>query len=134
MTNGIYGVSGTFVAYRQRGVLRRLKATPMPLPSFIGSRVLVQLFLGARPGGPGDRRRGRCCSTSTSAAGPTLARVAVLAIIGSGSFVTIGFFVAAVSKNVEAAAALGQVIGTPMMFLSGSSSRWTTRRPGSSRS
>ena len=45
MTNGIYGVSGTFVAYRQRGVLRRLKATPMPLPSFIGSRVLVHLFL-----------------------------------------------------------------------------------------
>jgi ABC-2 type transport system permease protein len=43
----------------------------------------------------------------------------VLALIGSGSFVSIGFFVAAISKNVEAAAALGQVIGTPMMFLSG---------------
>src|SRR5664280_882859 len=118
MTNGIYGVSGTFVAYRQRGVLRRLKATPMPLPSFIGSRVLMQLFVSlvqaalvlatgallfhVNVGGPG-----------------TWARMALLALIGSGSFVAIGFFIAAVSKNVETSAALGQVVGTPMMFLSG---------------
>jgi len=118
MTNGIYGVSGTFVAYRQRGVLRRLKATPMPLPSFIGSRVLVHLFLALI-------QAALVIGVGVSlfhvhlAAGPTLARVAVLALIGSGSFVSIGFFVAAVSKNVESAAALGQVIGTPMMFLSG---------------
>ena len=118
MTNGIYGVSGTFVAYRQRGVLRRLKATPMPLPSFIGSRVLVHLFLALIQAAL-VIAVGVVLFHVHMAAGPTLARMAVLALIGSGSFVAIGFFVAAISKNVEAAAALGQVIGTPMMFLSG---------------
>lgn len=118
MTNGIYGVSGTFVAYRQRGVLRRLKATPMPLPSFIGSRVLVHLGLALVQAGL-VVAVGVGLFHVHMAPGPTLARIAVLALIGSGSFVSIGFFVAAVSKNVEAAAALGQVIGTPMMFLSG---------------
>jgi ABC-2 type transport system permease protein len=118
MTNGIYGVSGSFVAYRQRGVLRRLKATPMPLPSFIGSRVLVHLFLALIQAGL-VIAVGVVAFHVHMAPGPTLARMAVLSLIGSGSFVSIGFFVAAISKNVEAAAALGQVIGTPMMFLSG---------------
>ena len=118
MTNGIYGVSGSFVAYRQRGVLRRLKATPMPLPSFVGSRVLVHLFLALIQAAL-VIAVGVVLFHVHMAAGPTLARMAVLALIGSGSFVAIGFFVAAVSKNVETAAALGQVIGTPMMFLSG---------------
>jgi ABC-2 type transport system permease protein len=118
MTKGIYGVSGSFVAYRQRGVLRRLKATPMPLPSFIGSRVLVHLFLALIQAGL-VIAVGVVAFHVHMAPGPTLARMAVLALIGSGSFVSIGFFVAAISKNVESAAALGQVIGTPMMFLSG---------------
>ena len=118
MTNGIYGVSGTFVTYRQRGVLRRLKATPMPLPSFVGSRVLVHLFLALIQAAL-VIAVGVGMFHVHMAGGPTLERMALLALLGSGSFVSIGFFVAAVSHNVEIAAALGQVIGTPMMFLSG---------------
>jgi len=118
MTNGIYGVSGTFVTYRQRGVLRRLKATPMPLPSFVGSRVVVHLFLALIQAAL-VIAVGVGLFHVRMAGGPTLERMAVLALLGSGAFVSIGFFVAAVSKNVEIAAALGQVIGTPMMFLSG---------------
>jgi ABC-2 type transport system permease protein len=118
MTNGIYAVSGTFVTYRQKGVLHRLRATPMPLSSFIGASVLVHLV------------RSLIQAALVLAVGVfvfhvhvagvhLLLRVAVLALVGAGCFVTIGFFVAAVAKNVEIAAALGQVIGTPMMFLSG---------------
>jgi ABC-2 type transport system permease protein len=118
MTNGIYGVSGTFVTYRQRGVLRRLKATPMPLPSFVGSRVLVHLFLALIQAAL-VIAVGVVLFSVHMAPGPTLVKMGILSLIGSGSFVTIGFFVAAVAKNVEIAAALGQVIGTPMMFLSG---------------
>ncbi len=118
MTNGIYGVSGTFVTYRQRGVLRRLKATPIPLPSFVGSRVLVHLLLALIQAAL-VIAVGVGMFHVHMASGPTLERMAVLALLGSGGFVSIGFFVAAISKNVEIAAALGQVIGTPMMFLSG---------------
>ena len=61
MTNGIYGVSGSFVAYGeegQRGVLRRLKATPMRCPLYRLARAGAPVP-GAHPGRPGDRRRGR---------------------------------------------------------------------------
>lgn len=118
MTSGIYGVSGTFVYYRQNGVLRRLKATPMPLGSFVSTRVLVHLVTALIQAGL-VLLVGVVLFGVQVASGPTLAKVAVLSLIGSGAFVTIGFFIAAVSKNVEIAAALGQVIGTPMMFLSG---------------
>ena len=42
-----------------------------------------------------------------------------VAIVGSGTFVSLGFAIAAVSKNIEVAQALMNVIQTPMMFLSG---------------
>jgi ABC-2 type transport system permease protein len=118
MTTGIYAISGTFVTYRERGVLRRLKATPMPLGSFIASRVLMQLLVSliqtALVLGTG------ALLFKVNIGGlDTWLRVGALAIIGSASFVTIGFFVASVSKNIEIASALGNVIGTPMMFLSG---------------
>jgi ABC-2 type transport system permease protein len=118
MTVGIYGISGTFVAYRERGVLRRLKATPMPLGSFIGSRVLMQLFVSLVQAALVLATGSLLFHVNVGGVG-TWARVGVLAIVGSASFVTIGFFVASVSKNIEIAAALGNVIGTPMMFLSG---------------
>jgi ABC-2 type transport system permease protein len=118
MTNGIYAVSGTFVSYREKGVLRRLKATPMPLTSFISSRVLMHLITALIQAAL-VIAVGVLLFNVHVASGPTLLRVGILALIGSSSFVTIGFFVAAVAKNVEVAAALGQIIGTPMMFLSG---------------
>ena len=72
----------------------------MPLPSFIGSRVLVHLFLALIQAGL-VIAVGVVAFHVHMAPGPTLARMAVLALIGSGSFVSIGFFVAAISKNVS---------------------------------
>jgi ABC-2 type transport system permease protein len=118
MTVGIYGISGTFVALRERGVLRRLKATPMPLGSFVGSNVLIQLGVSLVQAALVLATGALLFNVNIGGAGTWL-RVAVLALIGSASFVTIGFFVASVSKNIEIAAALGNIIGTPMMFLSG---------------
>lgn len=118
MTNGIYGVSATFVEYRQRGVLRRLKATPMPLSSFVGARVLVNLVTALIQAGL-VIAVGVFLFHVHVMGGMTALYVVLLALLGASSFITIGFFVSAISKNVESAAALGQVIGTPMMFLSG---------------
>ncbi len=118
MTSGVYGVSGTFVEYRQRGVLRRLKATPMPLSSFIGARVLVSLITALLQAGL-VIAVGVFLFHVHIMGGMTALNVVLLALLGASSFITIGFFVAAISKNVESAAARGQVIGPPMMFLSG---------------
>jgi ABC-2 type transport system permease protein len=118
MSNGIYGVSGTFVAYRQKGVLRRLRATPMPIGRFVSARVLVHLGLALIQAGL-VLFVGIAAFHVHVTGADTLLKVGLLALVGSSSFVTIGFFVAAISRNTEIAAALGQVIGTPMMFLSG---------------
>ena len=118
MTSGIYGVSGVFTNYREKGVLRRLKATPMPLTSFVSARVLVQLLVALV-------QAALVIAVGVLAFGVDIGGwsmvmpVVVLSLVGAASFITIGFFIASVSKNVEAAAALGQVVGTPMMFLSG---------------
>lgn len=118
MTNGIYAVSGTFVTYRQRGVLHRLRATPLPLASFIGAYVLTHLVRSLIIAGL-VIAVGVFAFHVQVASGPTLLKVALVAVVGSYCFVTLGFFIAAVAKNIETAAAIAQVIGTPMMFLSG---------------
>jgi len=118
MTNGIYAVSGTFVTYRQKGVLRRLRATPLPPGSFVSAYVLVNLVRSLMTAALVLAVGILIFNVNVTGPG-VLARTVVLALIGSGTFVSLGFFVAAVAKNIEVAAALGQVIGTPMMFLSG---------------
>jgi len=48
----------------------------------------------------------------------SLLLVAIVAVVGAGCFVSLGFAIAAVSKNQEVAQALMNVVQTPMMFLS----------------
>ena len=43
MQSGVFTVGGRMVFDKQKGVLRRLRATPMPLCSYMTSNVLVQL-------------------------------------------------------------------------------------------
>jgi ABC-2 type transport system permease protein len=49
----------------------------------------------------------------------SLLLVTIVAVVGAGCFVSLGFAIAAVSKNQEVAQALMNVVQTPMMFLSG---------------
>jgi ABC-2 type transport system permease protein len=107
-----------FVSYREKGVLRRLKATPMPLGGFVAARVLMQLVVAVIQAGL-VIAVGVLAFHVSIGGWSVVAPVVLLSLVGAASFVTIGFFIAAISKNVESAAALGQVVGTPMMFLSG---------------
>jgi ABC-2 type transport system permease protein len=118
MTNGIYGVSGSFVTYRQKGVLRRLKATPLPLRSFVGASVLVHLVRSLITAGLVLLVGVVLFGVNVTGVN-VLSKTALLSLIGSGAFVALGFFIAAIARNTEIAAALAQVIATPMMFLSG---------------
>jgi len=118
MTNGIYGVSATFVTYRQKGVLRRLKATPLPLGSFVSANVLVHLIRSLITAGLVLVVGVVLFGVHVTGA-EVLLKTAVLSLIGSGAFVALGFYIAAIARNTEIAAALAQVIATPMMFLSG---------------
>ena len=116
MQTAIFGVGGTLVTYKEKGILRRLRATPLPMSSFMGANVLmrivtslVQMVIVLLVG---------VLLFHVTINGSLLV-LTVVAIVGSACFVSLGFTIAAVSKNIEVAQALMNVVQTPMMFLSG---------------
>ena len=116
MQTGIFGIAGTLVTYKEKGILRRLKATPLSLTSFVGAGIVMRIVTGIVQ------------TALILVVGMALFKVhvngsllfvAILAVVGSGAFVSLGFAIAGVSKNVESAQAVMQVVQMPMMFLSG---------------
>ncbi|HEY8447373.1 MAG TPA: ABC transporter permease [Thermomicrobiales bacterium] len=116
MNSGVIGLSTAFVAYRERGILRRIKVTPFPLTSFITARVVSQvivavaqalILVGLAKVLFGLKIRGN------------LLLILIAILIGALAFLAIGFAIAAVSRNVEVAASYSNLITFPMLFLSG---------------
>jgi ABC-2 type transport system permease protein len=116
MNGGMVGLSAAFVVMRERGVLRRIKLTPFPLISFITARVATQLLIAL---GHAAILLGLAKLILNLDIVGNLLEVAVLILLGSLAFLTIGFFVAGVSRKQEGATALAQLITFPMLFLSG---------------
>ncbi|MBE3583795.1 MAG: ABC transporter permease [Limnochordaceae bacterium] len=116
MQSGLMGVTWVVSTYRERRVLKRVLATPFPPAAFLAGLVarftltnMIQatiimlvgvLVFHARVTG-------------------SLAILASLAVLGSLTFLAIGFAISTLSKTPEAANNLGSAIAFPMMFLSG---------------
>jgi ABC-2 type transport system permease protein len=116
MNSGVIGVSTAFVTYRERGILRRIKVTPFPLRSFILARVTSQLLqaiaqtaiLVALAWAVFDMHlRGN------------LLVIALAIVVGALAFIAVGFAIAAISRDTEAAASYANLVTFPMLFLSG---------------
>jgi ABC-2 type transport system permease protein len=116
MNAGMIGLSTAFVGYRERGILRRIKVTPLPLWKFVLSRILAALAIVMVS----------CFALMAMAKivwglnvrGNWLLIVGVLAL-GGLAFLGIGYAIAAISRNVETAAVFGNALSFPMLFLSG---------------
>jgi ABC-2 type transport system permease protein len=116
MTNGVQALSSTFVAFREQGILRRIRGTPFPLWQFILSRITTQvvvavfqiIILVAIA----------ILLFDVQIASSYLA-MGVLVVIGAITFLSIGFIVSAFAGNTDVADAAGTLITLPMMFLSG---------------
>ncbi len=120
MQNGILGLSAAFVTLRERGVLRRIRVTPFPLLSFIAARIVsnlivvlcqVAILLGMAKAVFNLQVGGNVADVALN--------VAIFAILGALAFLTLGFFVAGISRKVENANTLGNLITFPMLFLAG---------------
>ncbi|RIK38622.1 MAG: hypothetical protein DCC58_16425 [Chloroflexi bacterium] len=116
MNSGMIGLASAFVTYRERGILRRIKATPFPLSSFIGARITSQLFVSVTQ------------AIVLVGAGMLLfdlringnpLYILVMVILGSLAFLSLGFVIAAFARNQEAADSIANAFSFPMMFLSG---------------
>lgn len=116
MIGGVLGLPAAFVVVRERGVLRRIQATPFPLIGFVIVRVATQLLLALCQAAI---LLGLAKLTFDLDIAGNLFAVAVFAFLGALAFLTVGFFVAGVARKRESATTLAQLITFPMLFLSG---------------
>ena len=116
MQLGLFATAQPLVALRVQGVLKRLNATPLSrialLTAYVAFRLTVALFQTA------------ICVLI----GRYAFKVAVVGnvwalsgwlFLGTLVFISLGFFMAAVSKNEEICIGLGNIINLPMILLSG---------------
>jgi ABC-2 type transport system permease protein len=115
MQLGIFGAV-PLVAQREKLILKRLGATPLPRWTLVGSNVVLRLLIGlvqaALIVGIGSVVFG------VQVLG-ALWLMAAVVILGALTFISIGYLVAAFVRTEEAANGVVQVIQFPMMFLSG---------------
>jgi ABC-2 type transport system permease protein len=116
MQMGLFSVAFSFVQLKNRGVLRRLLATPVHPASFLFAQVFTRLtvsilqtlvLIGVA-----------MAFFSVDIAG-NMASILLLALLGGGVFVSLGFAVSGWAQSEEVAAPIANVIALPMMFLSG---------------
>ena len=114
MFAGIFSISVVMTTMRQKGILRRLKVTPVAksaiLAALITTRMLIifvsmAMILAIGVFVFGVQLQGN------------LALLVFLVIIGALSFTTFGFAVSAYAKTVESAEAMANVVAMPMMFM-----------------
>lgn len=116
MNSGVIGIATAFVSFREKGILRRIKVTPFPLWKFILARIVAALVLALVTSailiGIGWLAWGL-----TVKGNPLLIVLALIVV--SLSMLSIGYAIAAVSRNTETAASYANLVTFPMMFLSG---------------
>ena len=116
MISAVIGLSTILVNWRKRGILRRLKLTPMPLSEFLISRVAASMMLALLQVAVlvafGAIAFGVSISATAWAAIP-------IALAGALCFLIMGFTVGSLVSEPETADAVTNVITNPMMFLSG---------------
>lgn len=104
------------VADREKLILKRLQATPLRRWQLVGSNVLMRLLIAivqtAIIVGVGSAAFGVQVSGSWPAIG-------LLVLIGSLTFIALGYVIASFAPSEEAANGMTSVVQFPLMFLSG---------------
>lgn len=115
---GMFGASTTFVTWRTKGILRRLRLSPVPIRTLFTARVVVSLgvalvqtalFIGVATLPFFGLRLSRYWWMSIP-----------VVISGVLAFLAIGMLIGAWAKTQEAAQAVTQLVVLPMAFLGGS--------------
>ncbi len=115
MQLGVFGAV-PLVAQREKLILKRLGATPLPRWTLVGSNVALRLLIAIV-------QAILIMGIGVAVFGVTvlgaLWLMAAIVVLGALTFISIGYLVAAFARTEEAANGIVQVIQFPMMFLSG---------------
>ncbi|MFC5813677.1 MULTISPECIES: ABC transporter permease [Nonomuraea] len=113
---GLYMLPTTLATYRERGILRRLSATPVRPVRMLVVQLILQLVLAVA-----------ACGLLLGVAGGVLRAhlpsrwplVALVFLLGAGSLFAIGLLIAALAPNGRSANGIGVLLYFPMAFLAG---------------
>ena len=115
MQLGIFA-SIPLVQQREKLILKRLNATPLPRWAFVGSNVVVRLLIAAA-------QTALILGIGTAVLGVQISGNWPLIIgfvaLGALTFTSIGYVIASFARTEEAANGMTSVIQFPLMFLSG---------------
>lgn len=116
MQGGIFGVVGTIVNYREKGILKRLFATPLSKANFLLAQIFSRLTISVA----------QVIILMVTAylvfqikIVGSLILVAAFSIVGGLVFLSLGFIVSGIAKTSESARAIVMPIQMVMMFTSG---------------
>ena len=116
MQMGLFSIVFAIVQLKQKGIIRRLQATPLKASDImfaqVATRVIVALMVTLILIGVG------VFLFDVSFKGNILL-VLLIAVMGAGVFLSMGFAIAGVAKTEESAAPIANIVTLPQMFLSG---------------
>jgi len=115
-TSGLLGLSIVISSYRERGILRRLKATPLRPHAILSAQVIV-IFIMTALGMVMLVVAGKIVFDLRFAG--NLFNVAGAFILSSMSFFALGFVVAGLMPTARTAQVVSMALFYPMLFLSG---------------
>jgi len=116
MSSGLLGDSSRLTNLRERGILRRVRATPLPAWQFIAAYVLTRLLLVLGQSAAIVATAVLVYRAEFTQSG--LVAALPLVIAGGLVFLAIGQVISAVAPTSGAAGAIGQVVYFPLMFVS----------------
>jgi ABC-2 type transport system permease protein len=116
MQLAVFSVAFALVADKQRGVLRRIMATPVRIPRLLTAHVITRLFIAA--GQVAVLLLVALVLFNVTIVGG-LGPLVVVALLGTLLFLTIGFALAGWAQSENQVPAIAQLITLPQFFFSG---------------
>src|SRR5690554_6550341 len=116
MSNNLNGVAGQIASWRERGILRRMQSTPLQAPTFIAAQITARLVLNGLQATIVLLIASLIFGTQVNG---SWALLMLFVILGTLTFMAIGFIVAGVAKNPESAGPIAGFISFPLLFLGG---------------
>ena len=116
MSNSVIGVAVALANYREKKILRRIKASPMRARTFFAAQILsfmaISLVQAAMILGFGSLVMGAKISGG-------LLSIGAMVVICNAVFLNLGYIVGAFSKTASAASGLGNLVVLPLALFSG---------------
>lgn len=116
MSNNLNGVAGQIASWRERGVLRRMQSTPLKSSTFIAAQITARLVLNVIQSLIVLLVGSLIFGTQVNG---TWWLLMLFVILGTLTFMSIGFIIAGVAKTPESAGPISGLISFPLMFLGG---------------